>query len=382
MQANDSTAKQPRLLSFRKPVNALGSGAAAITDGETAAGVHWDGGPAPAKAVIDLGGYFKISKIRVVTYYGDGRYYHFRALVSTGGGEYVLFGEKTDDTPASAEGTAFSGGPVTGRYVKIEMLKNSANPSVHIAECEVYGVEDEAFQAPEKAAFKADPADLAFGKPVRANSGSAFACFAVDGDPESYWIGENVPKFVDVDLLENYTLEKIVVQTPSLFSFRFRIYGSLNGVDFDHLFDSEEGASIPAEGENTALSFALSASKPYRVVRVMVTGSDEGANQSSMISGIRVYGKKSDAPVIPTRKTLPIPTYRDWLLEKHGVDIAALQDENGFYRPEQTYTEKDTVEALRGLVSRVLGQNTPRCSVLPSSKVKRIPTGSPHRTAG
>lgn len=114
MQANDSTAKQPRLLSFRKPVNALGSGAAAITDGETAAGVHWDGGPAPAKAVIDLGGYFKISKIRVVTYYGDGRYYHFRALVSTGGGEYVLFGEKTDDTPASAEGTAFPAVPLRG----------------------------------------------------------------------------------------------------------------------------------------------------------------------------------------------------------------------------------------------------------------------------
>ena len=41
-----------------KKVNALGSNTAAITDGITEAGVHWDGGAAPAQAIVDLGGFY------------------------------------------------------------------------------------------------------------------------------------------------------------------------------------------------------------------------------------------------------------------------------------------------------------------------------------
>ena len=66
---------EPKNVARTKKVNARGSNAGAITDGVTDAQVHWDGGPAPAKAVVDLKGYYSISSIRLTTYYGDGRSY-------------------------------------------------------------------------------------------------------------------------------------------------------------------------------------------------------------------------------------------------------------------------------------------------------------------
>ena len=62
---------EPKNVALHKKVNAKGANASAITDGEKDRSLHWDGGVAPAKATIDLKGYFSISSIRLTTYYGD-----------------------------------------------------------------------------------------------------------------------------------------------------------------------------------------------------------------------------------------------------------------------------------------------------------------------
>ena len=341
-------------VSLGKQVLALGGGRKAITDGIKSANLHWDGGVAPASAIIDLGGFFTVDRVNVVTYYGDERYYHFRVLTSTGADGYKLFGEKTDDEIATADGTDLVSEPVVARYVKVEMLYNSANPSVHIAECSIYGVPALDFVAPVSE-VAADPDDVAYRKPVRAGSNQAFASLVTDGSPDSYWIGENVPKCVDIDLLDNYCLDRVVVETPDLFRFSFNVYGSTDGVRFTRLFNELSTLPVEAKGANRAAEYRFTAPNEVRVLRVMITGSTAGASQSALLSGVRAYGKKLDTPVIPTRKTIAISNYRDWLLENEGIDINTLRDEKGNYRPEQTYTAADTVAALRGLVSRIIG---------------------------
>ncbi len=369
------------LLSYRRPVWALTGGAGAVTDGICDARVHWDGGAAPASCIIDLGGLHRVRRVRVITYYGDGRYYHFRVSTSRGSGAaYALFGEKTDDTPASEEGTTLEGEGVLARYVKVEMLYNSANEAVHIAECEVWGdarVEDELAPSPlgdapaeetsgEEDAFSpknssaslptygekdaSAPLDLALHKPCRANSGGAFASFVTDGDPESCWVGEAVPKHVDIDLLANYSLTKVIVRVPSLSDFRYILYASRDGVRFERLAKSEEGAPVPAVGENTARAFSFPGTPPARVLRVMITGSSRGAGQVAMISGVSVFGEAASGPLLPTRRTLSLPTYKDWLREAHGIDIPPRA------RREDSFSAQDTIAALRGLVTRVMGE--------------------------
>ena len=57
--------------------------------------------------------------------------------------------------------------PVNARYVRVEMNYNSANPSVHMKEFEVYGVEDPNYVEPEiPTSDIKDPENVAYGKPV------------------------------------------------------------------------------------------------------------------------------------------------------------------------------------------------------------------------
>lgn len=361
-------------ISVGKQVLALGGGAKAITDGITDAHIHWDGGVAPASAIIDLGGCFAVDRVNLVTYYGDGRFYHFRVLTSCGG-EYSLFGEKMSDEIATEDGTDLVvASPVTARFVKVEMLYNSDNPSVHIAECRVYGEPAPDTAVPAPSAHK-DDGDVAYGKPTRASSNTAFSSFAVDGSSDSFWIGESIPKHLDVDLTANYRLRSVVVETPDAakYTFRYTLYGSKDGVHFDRIATEKE-FTLLSSAKNAVTEYRFDGDNEIRVLRLLVTGSNAGPKQCAMLSAIRAYGERLDTPVIPTRKQIPIPSYRDWLLEKEGIDIDTLRDANGNYRPEDTYTEADTVNALRGLVCRVLGERYVDCfdfALLPREGVDR-----------
>ena len=144
-----------------KKVNALGSNTAAITDGITEAGVHWDGGAAPAQAIVDLGGFYRITAATLTTYYGDGRAYQFALYAGVRSSGMTLLYEQKTDEEATAEGYKMTFSAVVARYVKVVMLHNTANPSVHIADLAVYGEECPEYKEEAETAPKADPEDLA-----------------------------------------------------------------------------------------------------------------------------------------------------------------------------------------------------------------------------
>ncbi len=337
-------------IALGKPVNGLGKGISAVTDGIASAKVHWDGGVAPAHVTVDLEDHYIVTGINLVTYYDGERSYRFEVSVSSDRKNYQTVACQDTDVVATAEGYSLSFAPVSARYVRVNMTHNSDNPSVHIAELAVYGEKDEGYVAAESTGIVADDGDVAYGKPTHAGNNDAFSALVVDGDPSSCWIGDRFPCHVDVDLEANYSLSRITVGGSDRFDETFRLYTSLDGVHFNFVAEDKVFA---ASGEKT-----IELSKPVsaRVIRVLVTYSSQGAHGSAVISAVKAYGEKEDTPVNPTRKSLKFDTYDQWVKKNFGIDTAPLKDEKGRYDIQKTYTVFDTVDALQGLVSRVLGE--------------------------
>ena len=206
-----------------KAVLALGANGVSITNGIKKPESHWDGGVAPTFAIIDLGGYFKVSSIKLITYWGDGRYYHYEIYASTDGVDYVKITEKKDNDVATKAGVLHEFEPTDMRFIRILMLYNSANPSCHIVQCEAFGYENTEFEPVVHDFTEENEDNIAYLKPCRTNSNARLSYFCTDGNINSYWVGEGYPRYADVDLLDNYNLSSVRVYTPAGYDFRYSI---------------------------------------------------------------------------------------------------------------------------------------------------------------
>jgi hypothetical protein len=96
-------------------------------------------GPSPQWMVIDLGEIKPVSKTRVYFYAGDDRGYAYRIITSKDGITWEAPVDKTaKPVKATKEGDLSEFPETQARYVGIVVTKNTANPSAHIAEIEVY----------------------------------------------------------------------------------------------------------------------------------------------------------------------------------------------------------------------------------------------------
>ena len=76
-----------------------------------------------------------VNYINVITYWDGGRYYELTVEVSVDGQAWNKVLDFTGDkVPATATGYSGKFPETQARYVRVNMLKNSANPSVHIVE--------------------------------------------------------------------------------------------------------------------------------------------------------------------------------------------------------------------------------------------------------
>ena len=93
---------------------------------------------APAWLKIDLIAAHKSGKIIVVPYWDGTRFYQYTVEVSEDGKSWVRVGDRSSNRkPSTPEGDAIVFSPRTFRYVRVNMLYNSANPSVHLVEVKV-----------------------------------------------------------------------------------------------------------------------------------------------------------------------------------------------------------------------------------------------------
>lgn len=55
---------------------------------------YWDGGLYPSELLVDLDGFYDVSKIVVIPYYNGSRYYNYEVYTSVDGFNYEKVGEK------------------------------------------------------------------------------------------------------------------------------------------------------------------------------------------------------------------------------------------------------------------------------------------------
>ena len=98
----------------------------------------------PAMITIDLEKENRLFGFQLYTYWGDGRYYQYTIETSVDGENWSLIVDQSRNTDsASAAGylhkfkIAHPEG-VPARYVRLNMLKNSNNPSIHVSELKVF----------------------------------------------------------------------------------------------------------------------------------------------------------------------------------------------------------------------------------------------------
>ena len=99
----------------------------------------WASGPPPQWMMVDLEKTVKLNEVHLYTYWGDGRYYQYNIELSTDGKSWTKVADAAANTkPADENGYRHTFSPTPARYVRVNMLKNSANEGQHIVELRVY----------------------------------------------------------------------------------------------------------------------------------------------------------------------------------------------------------------------------------------------------
>jgi HEAT repeat protein len=100
---------------------------------------YWSCAHSPSSITVDLGAIAILARIKVVNYYKGKRYYQYRIETSSDNTTWSTAADMSKNTmPATEKGDSFKLNAIKARYVRVTMLKNSANPGMHIIELEVY----------------------------------------------------------------------------------------------------------------------------------------------------------------------------------------------------------------------------------------------------
>ena len=88
---------------------------------------------------MDLQAVHNVDRVNLVTYWDGGRYYQYKVDLSTNGKDWTtVVDQSTNTTPATEKGYVDEFKPQPARYIRVTVLKNSANEGVHIVELRAY----------------------------------------------------------------------------------------------------------------------------------------------------------------------------------------------------------------------------------------------------
>jgi len=101
------------------------------------------GGPAPQWWRVDLGKVVTLGEVQVFPYWDGRRYYQYTVEVSTDGAKWTeVVDRRANTAPATPQGYRHPLKPIPGRYIRVTMLKNSANPGLHLVEVRGFEASD------------------------------------------------------------------------------------------------------------------------------------------------------------------------------------------------------------------------------------------------
>jgi hexosaminidase len=114
-----------------KPQNAV--------DGTVKLETFWGASPAPQWLQVDLEKALTLDRIHIFPYWDGARCYQYTIELSTDGSQWTQVVDASQNTrPATWDGTEYKFKPTAGRYIRVNMLKNSDNPAVHLVEIWAY----------------------------------------------------------------------------------------------------------------------------------------------------------------------------------------------------------------------------------------------------
>ena len=112
-----------------------------IVDGNVDTDHAWWAGPYPQWVQIDLQKTSTLNRIHVFPYWDGSRSYQYTVEISNDAKAWTQVADMSQNTkPSTPEGTAHTFAPAPARYIRVNMLKNSANKSVHLVEVRAYEV--------------------------------------------------------------------------------------------------------------------------------------------------------------------------------------------------------------------------------------------------
>lgn len=281
-----ASADNTNIAAGKKVTSSTGNKDNAVTDGDLSGAYYWEGDPAPATMEVDLGEVYDVTSITPIPYSDGTRWYHYRVFTSPNGRIYSLFAEKLTDSVATNTGDTFQApnGSVPARYIRVEMIKNSANRAVHLVELKATGTLNTTYREELPEEDPLDPTNVAYGKPVKSNVPFLDPRTLTAGNPGVCWISKYTPACADVDLGQNYAVDDIVLLFPEKETYyNYTVYGSTDGDNFTRIakkhtteLPAAEGDVIDADGGE------------YRFIRVYLEY-QEGRNNISLTQ-IRVHG--------------------------------------------------------------------------------------------
>lgn len=183
-------------------------------------------------------------------------------------------------------------------------------------------------------AFRGEEADnVAFNKPTRGNLNRSESNLVTDGNKDTYWTGREYPSYVDIDLIDNYELDKIVVVLPSFLKalYRYTVYGSVDGVNYNQIAQKSDYTPVSPEGD----TYVFDEKPLVRIIRVYFEYSSVG--DEVYLAEVLAYGTKSSVPVTDNSEVLDIPDYE---YSEYAAPI----------------TVEDTIAEVRGIVERTVGE--------------------------
>ena len=108
-------------------------------DGKVAKDSFWSCAFSPSSITVDLEAVTTMAALRVVNYWDGTRFYQYTAELSLDGKDWQVVADMSTNTePATERGNLHTFERTDARFVRVTMLKNSANPGMHIAELQAF----------------------------------------------------------------------------------------------------------------------------------------------------------------------------------------------------------------------------------------------------